>query len=485
MPVKELTAAYNGLEALLADVKKMEMAGKHEGMKNSFLGGMRDGESWGLRKWLSTHGGAMHICNDIELIWGGLRNLEKTDPMTIELAKRVRPKVKQANDRLKTDVPKAYQEVSSAHPYLPFFHRLESALKGLSEFDPEDDDVICLDDDSDEEEAKPAASSTTSSAVFGNGSTGTEGNASFQAAAYTNETSSFRFSNDGADSSDDDSDIEFVGVKGPPAAAMKTDPESPIQNASLHGQRQKSSSKQSSSPNPAEWRCPLCTYQNGASLNRCDMCDYEAPDDSDDDDGEKCSPHSSHWDRATPQQFAEALDSIATALEEGREVRPAECINASDFWSHPSSNYVMLLRLFQEMLLTRTSQYLMDPVALCKKIEEDLTRYYSMLRNPLGFRDIVVALAEADSSETPGRLETSTLSKWNMFEGKCLIQAVDLVLLNTLAFIGKDTTPLRKEIQNMRKKFWKEIRGVGCSDKKQIPPRRTENSDFLLFRKAK
>jgi len=60
MPMKELTAAYQGLEKLLGDVKKMERAGKHEGMKNAFLGGMRDGESWGLRKWLSKNGGALH-----------------------------------------------------------------------------------------------------------------------------------------------------------------------------------------------------------------------------------------------------------------------------------------------------------------------------------------------------------------------------------------------------------------------------------------
>jgi len=74
--------------------------------------------------------------------------LNKEDAKTIELAKRIRPESKKGVDRLKADVPKAYQEVSTAHPYLPFFHRLESCLKGLSEFDPEDDDVICLDDDS-------------------------------------------------------------------------------------------------------------------------------------------------------------------------------------------------------------------------------------------------------------------------------------------------------------------------------------------------
>eukprot|EP00551_Chaetoceros_affinis_P007321 CAMPEP_0203676458 /NCGR_PEP_ID=MMETSP0090-20130426/24598_1 /ASSEMBLY_ACC=CAM_ASM_001088 /TAXON_ID=426623 /ORGANISM="Chaetoceros affinis, Strain CCMP159" /LENGTH=708 /DNA_ID=CAMNT_0050543009 /DNA_START=74 /DNA_END=2197 /DNA_ORIENTATION=- len=173
MPHKELQDSYDGIKSLLRDVKKAEQKGNFEGMKNSFLGGMRDGESWGLRKWLSKNGGALKICNDIELIWGGLRDLNREEATTKELARILRPKAKHALKRLQDGVPKAYQEISTAHPYLPFFHRLECALKGLSEFDPEDDDVICIDDsDSDDDEIqeikvvkKPAKKSNTQGAA--------------------------------------------------------------------------------------------------------------------------------------------------------------------------------------------------------------------------------------------------------------------------------------------------------------------------------
>ena len=123
-------------------------------VKNAFLGGMRENQSWGLRKWLSKHGGAGSICNDLEEVTRHVKALNKADETTKRLASMLRPIAKQAHDRLKKDVPQAYQEQSSAHPYLPFFHRLEACLKQMATYDPEEDDVICLDlDSSDEEDA--------------------------------------------------------------------------------------------------------------------------------------------------------------------------------------------------------------------------------------------------------------------------------------------------------------------------------------------
>ncbi|KAL7548708.1 hypothetical protein ACHAWF_011974 [Thalassiosira exigua] len=121
-------------------------------VKNAFLGGMRENESWGLRKWLSKHGGAGAICNDLEEVMRHVKALERTSESTRRLAAMLRPIARQAHDRLKKDVPAAYQERSTAHPYLPFFHRLEACLKQMATYDPEEDDVICLDDSSDEDE---------------------------------------------------------------------------------------------------------------------------------------------------------------------------------------------------------------------------------------------------------------------------------------------------------------------------------------------
>lgn len=65
---------------------------------------------------------------------GALRKLDKSAASTIRMAEIIRPRAQLVFDRLKADVPKAYQEHSSAHPYLPFFHRLEGVLKGLATF---------------------------------------------------------------------------------------------------------------------------------------------------------------------------------------------------------------------------------------------------------------------------------------------------------------------------------------------------------------
>ena len=152
MAREHLIAAKLQLDHLVREAQDAVPQGC-EHVKNTFLGGMRENESWGLRKWLSKHGGAGSICNDLEEVLRTVKALKKEEKTTIKLAELLRPIASQAHDRLKKDVPQAYQEQSSAHPYLPFFHRLEACLKQMANYDPEEDDVICL--DSDEEEEQP------------------------------------------------------------------------------------------------------------------------------------------------------------------------------------------------------------------------------------------------------------------------------------------------------------------------------------------
>lgn len=151
MAREHLLAAKVQLDHLVKDAQQAIPQGC-EHVKNTFLGGMRENESWGLRKWLSKHGGAGSICNDLEEVLRTVKGLKREEKTTIKLAEQLRPIASQAHDRLKKDVPQAYQEQSSAHPYLPFFHRLEACLKQMATYDPEDDDVICLDSDDDEVE---------------------------------------------------------------------------------------------------------------------------------------------------------------------------------------------------------------------------------------------------------------------------------------------------------------------------------------------
>jgi len=151
MAREHLMEAKNNLDSLVRDAHACVPQGCDH-VKNAFLGGMRENESWGLRKWLSQHGGAGSICNDLEEVMRHVKALKKEDETTKRLAEMLRPIARQAHERLKKDVPQAYQEQSSAHPYLPFFHRLEACLKQMATYDPEEDDVICLDDSDDDEE---------------------------------------------------------------------------------------------------------------------------------------------------------------------------------------------------------------------------------------------------------------------------------------------------------------------------------------------
>ena len=151
MAREHLVPAKLQLDVLVKDAQNSIPQGC-EHVKNTFLGGMRENESWGLRKWLSKHGGAGSICNDLEEVLRTVKALKKDNKTTIKLAEQLRPIASQAHDRLKKDVPQAYQEQSSAHPYLPFFHRLEACLKQMANYDPEDDDVICLDSDQEDDD---------------------------------------------------------------------------------------------------------------------------------------------------------------------------------------------------------------------------------------------------------------------------------------------------------------------------------------------
>jgi len=156
MPNDHLQLATKEIHKLLAETKKVEYLGCDH-MKVTFLGGMREGQSWGLRNWLSKHGSALQACNELEMVLTAVQRLDPSSETTIHLAAQLRKEASYARDRLIKEVPKAYQQFSNAHPFLPFFHRLESALKGLADFDPEDDDVVIL-DNVEQEKMKASAS---------------------------------------------------------------------------------------------------------------------------------------------------------------------------------------------------------------------------------------------------------------------------------------------------------------------------------------
>lgn len=94
-------------------------------------------------------------------------------------------------------------------------------------------------------------------------------------------------------------------------------------------------------------------------------------------------------------------------------------------------------------------------------------RYCDIIKNPLCFRDIVYSLVDMDKAHTKsdgphqpcgsGILSESGLVRWDMWRGFDLLQAIDLVFLNALAFNGKEKTRVRSQTNRLRRILWDEI----------------------------
>ena len=136
-----------------------------------FLGGMDEGRSYGLRKWFSNHGGGLQLCTRLEACFGQLMQLKAAHLQELEtsspcrqakgaeaaasravLTERLVDIQQQASVALRdmaAGVPVWAQDQggssANAHPHVPFWPRLFSAVQSLEAFDPEDDDVVEFD----------------------------------------------------------------------------------------------------------------------------------------------------------------------------------------------------------------------------------------------------------------------------------------------------------------------------------------------------
>eukprot|EP00980_Cylindrotheca_fusiformis_P021484 scaffold8353_cov138-Cylindrotheca_fusiformis.AAC.15 len=443
MDAKNLDAACKELQGLCANARAAQNQGC-EVVKNTFLGGMKDGESWGLRKWLSKHGGALQICNDCECVLNACQKLDRSLDSTRKLGERLRPMAIQALKKLRADVPSSYQEQSSAHPYLPFFHRLESALRGMSNFDPEDDDVICIEDDDEVEAIKSKA--TASSTPKKRKAEAASSQASKKAAISTKPIG-------------DEGSIEDVDTQGAVRALKKT---------SDYG-----------SNDDAEYMKQLLqTFDDDSgSIDFLDHSFFAQP----------------FTDKKDALDLAAGVDQLAGMFDTNEywNIRP-NSLKCQAFWDE-AEKYASALRLFSEVLRSPDSAFFVDAV----DDEEDPT-YSKIIKHPLCFRDIVSALLkEPDGEEKPlagsnGSLPTHGLSSWNMWHGKDLLQAIDLVFLNSLAygkFEQEGQSDNRSKTNKLRKQLWGGIKNVidihiGELDQEQrrrcTPTRRGESSGFVI-----
>lgn len=460
MAADDLNAAVKELQTLCANARGVERQGC-EIVKNTFLGGMKDGESWGLRKWLSKHGGALHICNDSEIILHSCQKLDRSLASTQKLSARMRPLAKRALTKLKSEVPASYQEHSTAHPYLPFFHRLEAALKGVSNFDPEDDDVICIDDDDEVEELKAKAPPPKREKK--------------RKATPTPPVGASTHKRSASSQSDNDSIVEIFDAL-----------------------------------NPSK---PSRTLADGVE-------DIHVTDDSKymqellktfDDDGDNIELFGGgnpDFDsialggtiQKDSEELVNGLDILLIYFQTNQEgaVRPAN-IASSAFWD-TTQKYASVLRILIDILRTPDAAAYVERVNEQDLVELGNPHYSRLIKHPLCFRDIVTALIEdADDlnktvSSNSGLLPGQGLDAWNMWRGNDLLQAIDLVFLNSLAFSKvavEGTAGDRTTTNRLRKTLWAGIQAVidtsfpaaHVEEKRRIKPtRRGESSGFVVLK---
>lgn len=460
MNPQDLDAAVEELQTLCANARGVERQGC-EVIKNTFLGGMKDGESWGLRKWLSKHGGALSICNDSECILLSCQKLDRSLDSTRKLGERLRPIAKKVLTRLKAEVPSSYQEHSTAHPYLPFFHRLEAALKGMSNFDPEDDDVICIDDDDEVEELKAQKPPAKEEKKRKPGNQRANKETTAPSVPPTKKAKS-------DESSDDESFIEILDSINE-SKDRKAD--TPIDSTDDYMQEL------------------LKTFDDDASQN-----DFFGGDPDFD------SITLTAGDKKTALELAAGIERLAAMFDSNQEslVRPRN-IAPAPFWDE-AKKYASALKLFSEILRTPDSTSCLEPINEDELIRMGNPPYSNLIRHPLCFREIVTALMEDsdDINQTltsnNGLLVAQGLDGWNMWHGYDLLQAIDLVFLNALAYgkvIDDSKSSDRSKINKLRKILWAGIKQVidnhiasfNQEEKRRCTPtRRGESSGFVVFK---
>jgi hypothetical protein len=199
--------------------------------------------------------------------------------------------------------------------------------------------------------------------------------------------------------------------------------------------------------------------------------------------------------------LAVGLDCLACLFETNQEtlVRPGELVWDS-FWDE-NNRYARVLRLFSEIMRSPdTKDLLLERIDEDELAGEGKLPYSSIVKHPLCLREVLSALFEDfDANENSvvgknGILPVATLSSWNMWHGSELVQAIDLVFLNSLAYgkaNGESKSNLRSRINRLRKTFWdgvKEVINEHIPDsdsegrRRVTPTRRGESSGFVVHK---
>uniref|UniRef100_A0A7S0CIB2 RanBP2-type domain-containing protein n=1 Tax=Proboscia inermis TaxID=420281 RepID=A0A7S0CIB2_9STRA len=227
-----------------------------------------------------------------------------------------------------------------------------------------------------------------------------------------------------------------------------------------------------------DWRCKCCTYLNKGYNESCVMCEAGFRS----EDVSSLGGDKDLWgeeDETKAQKQSSDTQSSMSSLDKMVEIiESLDCKfgSGNDFWNQ---QWRRLVACFVDILQDKKSNHLIEPVDEERLESIGKPRYRSIIKNPLSFLCILNAMTKKNGN---GLLENTSLS-FNVRTGKDLIQAIDLVFLNSLAFNGKERTQVRNNTLKLRKKFWENILRLSCCAQNPVlPTKRGETSGFVVHK---
>lgn len=221
-----------------------------------------------------------------------------------------------------------------------------------------------------------------------------------------------------------------------------------------------------------------------------------------------CLTSASHGTTGTEQQQWRALQSadarelecLAEHIAGGGSLPQQAQQHTDTFWAM-ADTFPQILLLFRSILQHPTSYRFLEPVNETQLFMMGSPEYTSIVKHPLCFHEIVTALSRSeDAVKCPylsmrlsnGRLAVANMGElvhWNMWNGLHLIEAIDLVLLNSLAYNGnlENSRQLQDETESLRNLLWEGVNGMlkrlqPHRRRDHLPQRRSVDSGFVVVR---
>jgi len=199
-------------------------------------------------------------------------------------------------------------------------------------------------------------------------------------------------------------------------------------------------------------------------------------------------------------RLASILVTLASDFQSGlaERHRPRGMVDESNYWNDPH-RYASVLRFLANLLRRPEAQNvqhgIIGPVDETELFLSGRPEFRSTIKHPVCFRDIVHSLTapreegaygsgRASNTRNGGRgkLPLPNLKRWNMWDGRDLLHAIDLVVLNWLAYVGKERQEERYPLLKLRKSLWDFISEAADYCREVMPTKRGEASGFVRLK---